>query len=121
MLTNVSERVTSDEPRGRGRSVRLVPFLFGIAHRLDQTELPGPVLVRLLGDLGLTAPAARALIARMRRDGQPAGERHGRMVDYRLVGEAAPAVERIRTAATGPPWSGHVHTPRYQVPQTHQA
>jgi phenylacetic acid degradation operon negative regulatory protein len=121
MLTNVSRSVTSEQPPSRGRSVRLVPFLFGIAHRLDRTELPGPVLVRLLGDLGLTAPAARALIARMRRDGQLAGERHGRMVDYRLVGEFLRAFERIRTAATGPAWSGQFHTVLYQVPEPHRA
>jgi phenylacetic acid degradation operon negative regulatory protein len=101
--------------------VRLVPFLFGIARALDRTELPGPVLVRLLGDLGLTAPAARALIARMQRDGQLAGERRGRTVDYRLVGEFARAFERIRTAATGPAWSGHFHAVLYQVPERHRA
>jgi phenylacetic acid degradation operon negative regulatory protein len=98
-----------------------VPFLFGIALALPRTELPGPVLVRLLGDLGLTAPAARALIARMQRDGQLAGERRGRTVDYRLVGEFARAFERIRTAATGPAWSGHFHTVLYQVPERHRA
>jgi phenylacetic acid degradation operon negative regulatory protein len=121
MLTNVSGSVTSEDRPGRGRSVRLVPFLFGIARALDRTELPGPVLVRLLGDLGLTAPAARALIARMQRDGQLAGERRGRTVDYRLVGEFARAFERIRTAATGPAWSGHFHAVLYQVPERHRA
>lgn len=121
MLTNVRESVTSSGPPGRGRSVRLVPFLFGIAGALDRTELPGPVLVRLLGDLGLTAPAARALIARMQRDGQLAGRRTGRTVDYRLVGEFARAFERIRTAATGPPWTGQFHALLYQVPERHRA
>jgi len=121
MLTDVSESVTSSGRSGRGRSVRLVPFLFGIARVLDRTELPGPVLVRLLGDLGLTAPAARALIARMQRDGQLAGRRNGRTVDYRLVGEFAQAFERIRTAAAGPPWTGQFHTLLYQVPERHRA
>jgi phenylacetic acid degradation operon negative regulatory protein len=98
-----------------------VPFLFGIARALERTELPGPVLVRLLGDLGLTAPAARALIARMQRDGQLAGERRGRTVDYRLVGEFARTFERIRTAAAAPDWAGHFHTVLYQVPERHRA
>ena len=121
MLTDVSKSVTSVEPPQRGRSIRLVPFLFGIAHGLDRTELPGPVLVRLLGDLGLTGTAARALIARMQRDGQLAGRRRGRTVEYRLVGEFARAFERIRTAATGPSWSGQFHTVLYQVPERHRA
>jgi phenylacetic acid degradation operon negative regulatory protein len=98
-----------------------VPFLFGVARALDRTELPGPVLVRLLGDLGLTAPAARALIARMQRDGQLAGRRAGRTVEYRLVGEFAQAFERIRTAAAGPPWTGQFHALLYQVPERHRA
>ena len=121
MVTDVSGSVTSDGPAQRGRSIRLVPFLFGIAHGLDRTELPGPVLVRLLGDLGLTESAARALIARMQRDGQLAGRRRGRTVDYRLVGEFARAFERIRTAATGPSWSGRFHAVLYQVPERHRA
>jgi phenylacetic acid degradation operon negative regulatory protein len=121
MLTDVSGSVTSDGQAGRGRSVQLVPFLFGVARVLDRTELPGPVLVRLLGDLGLTAPAARALIARMQRDGQLAGRRTGRTVDYRLVGEFARAFDRIRTAATGPSWTGQFHTVLYQVPERHRA
>jgi phenylacetic acid degradation operon negative regulatory protein len=98
-----------------------VPFLFGIARAEERTKLPGPVLVRLLGDLGLTAPAARALIARMQRDGQLAGDRHGRTVHYRLIGEFARAFERIRTAATGPAWAGRFHTVLYQVPERHRA
>ncbi|HKT02608.1 MAG TPA: hypothetical protein VJT31_24015 [Rugosimonospora sp.] len=101
--------------------MRLVPFLFGVAFREGVTELPGPVLVRLLGDLGLTAPAARALIARMLRDGQLAGTRRGRTVDYRLAGAFAESFHRIRTAATGAPWPGYFHAVLYQVPERHRA
>jgi phenylacetic acid degradation operon negative regulatory protein len=101
--------------------VRLVPFLFGVAATLDHTRLPGPVLVTLLGDLGLTPPAARALIARMRRDGQLAGARRGRVVDYALAGAFAESFHRVRTAATGAPWQGFFHTVLYQVPERHRA
>ena len=121
MRTNVSESVTSTDADGRGRSVRLVPFLFGIAAELHRTELPGPVLVTLLGDLGLTASAARALIARMQHDGQIAGTRRGRTVDYRLAGAFAESFHRIRDRATGPAWSGHFHAVLYQVPERHRA
>jgi phenylacetic acid degradation operon negative regulatory protein len=101
--------------------VRLVPFLFGVAYQLRRTTLPGSVLVRLLGDLGLTEQAARALIARMRRDGQLAGTRNGRTVDYRLAGTFAESFHRVRTAATGASWHGHFHTVLYQVPEEHRA
>jgi phenylacetic acid degradation operon negative regulatory protein len=98
-----------------------VPFLFGVALATGRTELPGPVLVSLLGDLGLTAPAARALIARMQRDGQLAGARRGRTVDYRLAGPFAESFHRIRTSATGAPWQGAFHTLLYQIPERHRA
>jgi phenylacetic acid degradation operon negative regulatory protein len=119
--TNVSQSVTSNRTDGRGRSVRLVPFLFGVATALNRTELPGRVLVVLLGDLGLTTAAARALIARMQRDGQLAGSRRGRGVDYRLDGTFAESFHRVRTAATGAPWQGLFHTVLYQVPESHRA
>ncbi|MBV8194003.1 MAG: hypothetical protein JOY80_00595, partial [Candidatus Dormibacteraeota bacterium] len=48
-----------------GRVIAQVPFLFGIAGR---PELGGLALQLLLGDLGMSPPAARTLIARMRRD-----------------------------------------------------
>jgi len=98
-----------------------VPFLFGVASAVDLAELPGPALVRMLGDLGLSDPAARALIARMRRDGQLTGTRHGRSVHYRLAGAFAESFQRVRTGATGSPWRGHFHTVLYQVPERHRA
>jgi phenylacetic acid degradation operon negative regulatory protein len=119
--TNVKEIVASDPADGRGRSVRLVPFLFGLAATLDRAELPGRVLVAMLADLGLTAAAARALIARMQRDGQLAGVRRGRGVEYRLVGAFAESFHRIRTAAPGPPWPGYFQAVLYQVPERHRA
>jgi phenylacetic acid degradation operon negative regulatory protein len=117
----VNASTTSAAREDRGRSVRLVPFLFGVAYQLRRTALPGSVLVRLLGDLGLTEQAARALIARMRRDGQLAGTRSGRTVDYRLAGTFAESFHRVRTAATGAPWHGHFHAVLYQVPEEHRA
>lgn len=119
--TSVKESVTSKRLDGRGRSVRLVPFLFGVATALDRTDLPGPVLVTMLGDLGLTAAAARALIARMQRDGQLSGVRRGRTVDYRLAGAFAESFHRIRAASTAPAWHGFFHTVLYQVSERHRS
>jgi phenylacetic acid degradation operon negative regulatory protein len=103
----------------RGRSVRLVPFLFGVAGR---EELPGPALLRLLGDLGLSPGAGRALIARLRREHHLSATRQGRHVSYRLDGDLARGFHRLRTMPASPPvWSGHFHALLYQVPEEERA
>jgi phenylacetic acid degradation operon negative regulatory protein len=117
MLTIVSATVAARAARrdlSRGRSALLVPFLFGVANR---DELPGPVLVRLLGDLGLTPAATRALIARLRAEGNLAGAPEGRLVRYRLDGDVARGFERIRHRPPPSPWPGHFHALIYQVPE----
>ena len=95
-----------------------MPFLFGVAGR---PELPGPALVTLLGDLGLTPAAARALVARLRAEGSLASRRDGRAVRYRLDGTMARGFERIRTAPAPQAWEGHFHALVHQVPEEHRA
>jgi phenylacetic acid degradation operon negative regulatory protein len=114
----VSEAIT-DRPT-RGRSVGLVPFLFGLAGR---PALPGVGLRRLLGDLGLSADAARALLARLTRAGQLVSERHGRTVDYRLAGDLARGFERIRSSDRPGPveWPGSFAAVLYHVPEEYRA
>ena len=99
-----------------GRSVGLVPFLFGVTGR---TELPGGALTELLIDLGLSRSAARALIARMRTAGQLASTKRGREVDYRLAGNFARGFERIKSGSERAvtPWTGSFHALLYQVPE----
>jgi phenylacetic acid degradation operon negative regulatory protein len=94
----------------------MVPFLFGVTGR---AELPGPVLHQLLTDTGMTGPAARALITRMRADGQVASTRHGRTASYRMVGPFAESFRRIRDAPgrVPVPWTGSFHALLYQVPE----
>lgn len=97
----------------------LVPFLCGVAERED---LPGPVLVRLLTDLGLGEAAARTLLARMRTRGALRAERHGRMVSYRLAGATAAAFRRVQRADRAPaPWAGVFHGVLYTVPEEERA
>ncbi len=115
--TTVSKASTyADRYPSRGRSVGLVAFLFGMTGR---STLPGTALRPLLGDLGVSPDAARALLSRMCRDGQLAGERHGRAVDYRLAGEFARGFERVREQAMARPlaWPGHFHAVLYHVPE----
>ncbi len=118
----MSERIT-DERGGRfpsrGTTARLVPFLFGVTR---VTQLSGPILVRLLGDLGIGEAAARAAIARMRVDGDLVATRQGRQVAYQLHGEMARGFQRVRAGAgAASPWEGHFHTLIYQVPESHRA
>jgi phenylacetic acid degradation operon negative regulatory protein len=97
----------------------LIPFLFGVAGR---DSLPGPVLVGLLGDLGLSSEAARTLIARLRREGQLASAPSGRTARYRLAGDLARGFERVRHPPTAPAmWAGHFHALLYQVPEAERA
>jgi len=107
---------------GRGPSprpsARLVPFVFGVTGR---RELPGTVLVRLLEDLGLTAGAARAVIARLRAEGNLAGTARGRGVDYRVDGILVRGFERVRTGGPGVEWSGAFHALIYHVPEADRA
>lgn len=115
--TNVNDTNTHNARRpSRGRSVGLVGFLFGVTGR---ATLPGVVLRRLLEDLGLSPDASRALLSRMCRHGQLAGDRRGRSVDYRLAGEFAQGFERIRDQVMAQPtaWPGHFHAVLYQVPE----
>ncbi|SEM39087.1 hypothetical protein [Nonomuraea pusilla] len=97
-----------------------MPFLFGVA---GESELPGRALVRLLGDLGLTEAAGRALVARMRRDGQLTGERRGGRAYYRLAGGTAAGFARIKSDASAgaPEWTGRFHALLYQVPESERA
>lgn len=103
-----------------GRSVGLVPFMFGLTQR---ESLPGPVLRRLLEDLGLTPVASRGLLDRMLRHGQLSSSRRGREVDYRLAGSFAASFERVRDHSTTrfPRWNGHFYAVLYQVPESHRA
>jgi phenylacetic acid degradation operon negative regulatory protein len=103
----------------RGRSVGLVAFLFGV---VGQPTVSGPVLRRLLEDLGVSADAGRALLSRMVRQGQLTSERQGRYTRYRLAGEFARAFGRIRDQPQARPteWPGAFHALLYRVPEQHR-
>jgi DNA-binding transcriptional regulator PaaX len=118
--TDVRDNITGvDRWPSRGRSVGLVPFLFGI---VGTPAVAGPVLRRLLTDLGMSADASRALLSRMVRQGQLTSERDGRYTRYRLAGEFARAFQRIRDQSQSRPatWPGHFHALLYHVPEQHR-
>jgi phenylacetic acid degradation operon negative regulatory protein len=96
-----------------------VAFLFGVAGR---RELPGVLLVELLGEFGMSAAAARRQLARMRAEGQIASSRRGRGAAYELAGQFAQAFTRLRgDEGAGPAWKGHFHALLFQVPEAQRA
>lgn len=115
-MNGVAESDTGARP-GAG----VVAFLFGVA---ETTSLPGPALVRLLGDVGLTESAARSLLARLRRSGDLRTSRSGRTATYTLTGAMLTAWRRgdaLGRGHTADPWDGTLHGILWSVPETHRA
>ena len=92
----------------------LIPFLFGCS-RLE--GFPGTPLIRLLGDLGVTEPAARTTLARLRANGSLTSTRFGRRSQYRLSGPMKATFERARERPDEERWDGGFHGIIYGVPE----
>ena len=101
----------------------LVYFVFGAAEVGAGGSLAGPVLLRLLADLGLSESAARSLLLRMRHDGLLSSERDGRTARYRLAPAVYAAQARMERQLRGqrPAWSGSFHGVLYEVPERSRA
>ena len=106
----------------------LVCFAFGAAAvpsggQLPGGQLGGRVLIRLLADLGLSEPAARSLLLRMRREGWLHSERAGREARYRLAPAILAAQARIEAQLRGqrPEWTGSFSGVLYEVPENARA
>lgn len=98
-------------------------FAFGVARVPAGEALPGPVLLRLLADLGLSEPAARAVILRMRREGWLRSVRRGRRADYELAPAVLAMEQRYERQLRGPraAWEGRFHGLLYEVPERHRS
>ncbi len=79
MNTSAQVKPPSRRP---GHPAGLILFALGAARVPPQPPLPGPALIALLGDLGLSESAARSAILRMRRGGWLVSRRTGRTVAY---------------------------------------
>jgi phenylacetic acid degradation operon negative regulatory protein len=99
--------------------VGLVALAFGAAQVPPGEPVNGPVLFRLLADLGLSGPAARSQLLRMRRDGWLSSERAGRQARYRLSPIVFAGQERVERQLRGdrPPWRGSFSGVLYSVPE----
>lgn len=103
--------------------VSLVCFAFGAAQVPPGDSVSGPVLFRLLADLGVSGPAARSILLRMRRDGWLSSERAGRQALYRLSPILFAAQDRVERQLRGerPPWRGSFSGVLYTVPERSRA
>jgi phenylacetic acid degradation operon negative regulatory protein len=99
--------------------IGIVAFAFGLASAHQGPAVPGPVLLRLLADLGISGPAARSLVLRMRRDGWLTSERDGRQARYRLAPLTAAAHARVEGQLRGnrPGWDGSFSGVLFTVPE----
>jgi phenylacetic acid degradation operon negative regulatory protein len=95
----------------------VVWFVLGAAQVPPSPPLPGPVLVRMLGDLGMAEGAARSTILRMRRAGSITSVRVDRTAGY-APSPSAPAGHRRHAAGSAAAaWDGEFHTLLVQVPE----
>jgi phenylacetic acid degradation operon negative regulatory protein len=99
--------------------IGVVAFAFGLASAHQGPAVAGPVLLRLLSDLGISGPAARSLVLRMRRDGWLTSERDGRQARYRLAPLTAAAHARVEGQLRGnrPGWDGSFSGVLFTVPE----
>lgn len=92
-----------------------MPYCFGAA---GATGLPGPVLVELLGSLGVSAAAARSSLHRLVGWGLLGVTRVGRVAVYRLAGQLAAGFHQVQNPRPAEPWSGWFHVLVYDIPET---
>jgi phenylacetic acid degradation operon negative regulatory protein len=97
----------------------LISFAFGVARVPPGQHMPGPLLIRLLADLGLSEAAARSLLLRMRREGLLDSERAGRQARYRLTPLVISAQDRLQRQMLGdrPAWAGAFSGVLFEVPE----
>lgn len=108
-----------DSPELTWSGMGVVAFLYGTA---GSEAMSARLLLRLLGDLGLTPGAARSAVARHRRAGALTAEHRGRATTYRLSGAYLARFRRTSTAdePRGLPWDGHFHCLLVEVPEEHR-
>jgi phenylacetic acid degradation operon negative regulatory protein len=103
--------------------VSLVCLAFGAAQVQPGESVAGPVLFRLLADLGVSGSAARSLLLRLRREGWLTSQRVGRQARYRLAPILFASQDRVERQLRGdrPAWKGSFSGVLYTVPERHRS
>lgn len=104
--------------RGRVPSAGNVPFIFGVC---AASALPGPILTSLLLDLGMSQPAARTLLSRLKNLGSLSVSHIGRVGIYRLAGRMASSFHRIRRGPERHVWDGQYRTIIFDIGESERA
>ncbi len=104
---NSNTQNESRAPDG-SRSIEVILFALGICARVAAGPAPGPVVVRVARELGLSEAATRATILRLRRQGSLTSHRSGRRAAYAVAAPMEAIQDRARRQAEeGPPaWDG---------------
>lgn len=92
-----------------------VVFVFGA---LSATHLPGPPLVRILGELGLNESAARNTLTKMVRQRALVAEPAGRLRVYSLPTGVQEKYRQIEGTAPSDPWAGEFSAIIHRVPES---
>ncbi|WP_293767836.1 hypothetical protein [uncultured Corynebacterium sp.] len=90
-------------------------FLCGLAQR---EELPGPVVTRLLQELGLTPAGARTYLSRMVYSGDLNSRRAGRHSIYSMTGNYLAEFHRLSIPPVPPQWEGAFHLVLFDIPES---
>jgi len=105
----------TDQPRYRATANSLtVGFVFGV---LAASRLSGPVLVALLGELGLHPSAARNALTRMMHMGALTTARVGRTGLYALADQPRRKYRQVEGTTLDEPWDGSFHCIVYDIPE----
>lgn len=96
-----------------------VPYIMGIT----ATEaLPGPTLVELMVAAGGTESASKSVLHRMSVGDALELTRHGRVGQYRLIGQIADECRNLLLAKPlRPGWDGRFHAIVYNIPESDRA
>ncbi len=119
-MTRSAETTAREVKRGEiTPRIGVVCFAMGFAQARATGPVPGPVLLRLLADLGVSGAAARSLLLRMRRDGLLSSQRAGRQAGYLLAPAVSAAQARMYRQLNGerPAWAGAFSGLLFTVPE----
>lgn len=95
-------------------------FLFGVIGGPDVMD--GPLLLRLLADLGVSEPAARSGLDRLVRSGAIGKRKQGRVAQFSLSATLRTSLGRSlhrqhEDGQAGPEWEGVFHTVLFRIPE----